>query len=166
MSHRGQRREQVKSVNELIDNKLTNQLRIFFGIFLLMTVLVVFHLIADRINPLWALVGAVFGVVIGRILGRTKALNWNESTQTVVATSSLIGTIILLAYIVFAVFKSKLIDNWISDPEIVSVVGLALTAGVMIGRMSYILRGLQDLLRLVRQPRAARIEPSSPRDSR
>jgi len=151
MSGRRARVQQARATSELVDRKLTIQLRIFFAIFLIMTVLVVYHLIADRINPLWAVAGAVIGVVIGRILGRTKALSWNASTQTVIGSSSLLGTIILVAYIIFAIFKDELIDNWISDPAIVSVVGLALTAGVMIGRLSFMLRGLQDVIRLVRQ---------------
>ncbi len=146
------RRQHVKATRELVDRKLTIQLGIFFAVFVIMTGLVLYHLIADRIYPVWALAGVVIGVVIGRVLGRTKALDWNSSSQTVIASSSLVGTVILIAYIIFAIFKDEIIDNWISDAEIVTVVGLALTAGVMIGRLSFMLRELQDVLRIVREP--------------
>jgi hypothetical protein len=152
MSDLNVRRQHVKATRELVDRQLTFQLGIFFAVFVIMTGLVRYHLIADRIYPVWALTGVVIGVVIGRVLRRAKALNWNTSSQTVIASSSLLGTIMLVAYIIFAIFKDEIVDNWISDPAIVTVVGLALTAGVMIGRLSFMLRGLQDLLRVVRQP--------------
>lgn len=131
-----------------VDRRLRNQLRIFLVILAVMLVLDVIRIIRGGVNPIWAIGAFIVGLALGYVLSRTKVLGWNASAQAVAASTTAAGAIILLLYVVFILFKNKLVSSLIDDPSTVGVVGLSLTAGAMFGNISFTLRGIVRVLRL------------------
>ena len=131
-----------------VDRRLRNQLRIFLVLFAIMLVLDVIRMIGGGVNPLWAIGAFIIGLGLGYALSRTRVLGWDASEQAVAASMTAAGAIILILYVVFILFKNKLVSELIHDPSIVGVVGLSLTAGAMFGNISFTLRGILRVLRL------------------
>lgn len=132
---------------QLVHRSLHVQLRIFLIIFLVTIVITIERIIANEVNPLWALLGLVIGIVIGLLLARTRPLRWDQTKQQVVATSNLLGLIAIVIYLVFIVEKSDIVSAWIDDAHIVGVVGMAITSGVMYGRTRAMFQGIRGVLR-------------------
>lgn len=142
------RQERRAAYRTYVDSRLRNQLRLFFVILVVMVVLDTVRMVRGGVNPLWALAGFLVGLVLGIVLSRTKALGWDASEHMVAGTTDAIGAAILALYIIFIMFKTKLVGEVIDDPNTVGVVGLSLTAGAMFGRIHFTLRGIGRVLRL------------------
>ena len=130
----------------LIDRRLRLQLRIFLGVFVLMVILDVVRIIRENVNPLWALGGFAAGLALGLILTRTKVLGWNPSEGMVVGTMDAVGLIILVTYLAFLFFRSRILGSRVHDAETVGVIGLAMTGGAMLGRVYFTMRGIRRIL--------------------
>lgn len=111
-----------------------------------MVVLIVYHIFRDGVSPLWALGGFIPGLAIGFVLTRTKVLSWEPSEQVVVGTTDAVGIVILVVYILFILFRDRIIGSEVHDAAAVSLIGLALTAGAMLGRIYFTLRGIRNIL--------------------
>jgi hypothetical protein len=140
------RREQRAVAQTVLDRRMRLQLVVFSLIFCITLLLTVYHLVADRVNPLWAVLGLVAGYAIGLALARTKVLGWNQDDAQVVGNMDLIGAGILVLYIGFVIFKDEIVEHWIADAEIVVVIGLAMTCGTMLGRVISTRRGIMGAL--------------------
>lgn len=130
----------------LINTKLRRQLRIFLVIYLIMTVLVIERLIWGDVNPLWAPAGFALGLVLGLALTRTKVLGWDDAEHAVAGRTDALGIAILAAYILFIVFRNRIISAGVEDADAVGVIGLAMTAGAMFGRVYFTMRGIRRIL--------------------
>lgn len=131
-----------------VDRRLRNQLRIFLVILAIMVVLDVVRIIRGGVNPFWAIGAFIAGLALGYVLSRTKVLGWDASEHAVTTSTTIAGVIILILYVVFILFKNKLVSAVIHDPSVVGVVGLSMTAGAMFGNISFTLRGIVRVLRL------------------
>lgn len=111
------------------------RVRIYFLIFLVMAVIVVVDSVriggASVLPVLASLVG---GAVVGIIASRMFSLSWDHVSGKVVGKLDAVGVVILLAYLAFSIFKSKLLGVWFDGP-ILGVAGLAALAGVMAGQV-------------------------------
>ena len=142
----GRERVQRVVLQPYVDRSMRRQLRLFLGIFAVVAAVAVIQVVRDGVNPLWALAGFFVGLGIGAILARAKVLGWDPSQQVVVGTTDVLGAVILVAYVLFLVFRKRLLGHEIHDANVVGVVGLAMTGGVMLGRVSLMLRGIRRLL--------------------
>lgn len=129
-----------------LDDKLRKQLIVFAIVFLVMVALMVFHLVRDHLNPLWILVGLVPGLGIGFLLSRTKVLQWDESQGLIVGTADVVGTVILVAYLLFQLSRTSIVGLHMENADLISLVSLAVTAGTMLGRLMFTLRNIRDVL--------------------
>ncbi len=129
-----------------IDNKLKTQLRIFSVIALIMLGVIVYDVIDKRLPLVIAVLAVLTGVVIGMVLSRMYKLSWHEDNRAVVSRIDWIGAIILLAYIVFSLLCSRLIGLWVQNASEVAAVGLAISAGIMLGRVLGLRLGIRRLL--------------------
>lgn len=132
---------------DLIDRPLRVQIRIFLLVFAIMVVLIAVHIVQDDLNPLWVLAGFVPGLLLGLLLTRTKVLRWESSENVVVGTMDTVGIVILVAYFVFLFFRSRIIGLQVESAALVSLIGLAITAGAMFGRVYFTLRGIRNIAR-------------------
>jgi hypothetical protein len=157
----GMTQREESGISGLLNRSLRMQLRLFIAIFAIMVVLIVVHLVQDHLNPLWALAGFVPGLAIGVVLARTKVLRWEPSQREVVGSMDAVGSIILVAYFVFLFFRSRIIGREVESAAVVSVIGLAITAGAMLGRVYFTMRGVRNILRV-----AAGAGPKAPTPER
>ena len=141
------RRERRQVGREETDGRLRLQLGAFSAVFAVVTALVLARIVRDGIDPLWPLVGFAAGLLIGALLARSKSLGWDAADQEVVTAMSVLGIIVTVAYLVFTVFlRDRLIDDVVHDVRAASVVGLAITGGVMLGRTLVTVRTIRRLL--------------------
>jgi peptidoglycan/LPS O-acetylase OafA/YrhL len=140
------RRQRWQAGREATDRRLRLQIVIFSLVFAVVTVLVVVRVVSDGIDPFWPLLGFAAGLLIGVILARSKRLSWNASEHEVVGTMSVIGIVVTIAYLVLMVMRDDILDNWVSDTTTISVAGLAVTGGVMLGRTIFTLRTIRRQL--------------------
>ena len=136
-------RQRWQAGREATDRRLRVQIVIFSFVFAVVTVLVVVRVVSDRIDPFWPLLGFAAGLLIGVILARSKRLRWDDSDHEVVSTMSVIGIVVTIVYLILMVMRDDILDNWVSDTVTVSVAGLAITGGVMLGRTIFTLRTIR-----------------------
>lgn len=145
MDHPGNR-EHRDDHRTSVDRGLRLQIRIFLAIFGIMAVLVVVHVVRDGVDPWSAVAGLAAGLPIGAVLARLKVLSWNPSERVVVGTIDAVGLVILIAYLVFILARNRIIGEWVEDAPTVGAVGLAVIAGVMVGRVVATVRGIRRVL--------------------
>lgn len=140
------RQRQWAEGRTFVDRGLRLQVRVFLGIFVVMLALVITRIVRDDLDPLWMLVGFAVGLVIGVALARIKRLSWSPSKRAVVGTIDVVGGVILAAYLIFLVFRNRIIGSEVSDAGTVEAIGLAMTGGAMLGRVCITLRGIRNVL--------------------
>jgi peptidoglycan/LPS O-acetylase OafA/YrhL len=140
------RRQRWRTGREATDRRLRWQIGIFSLVFAVVTVLVVVRVVSDGIDPFWPLLGFAAGLLIGVILARSRRLGWNASEHEVVSTMSVIGVVVTIAYLVLMVMRDDILDPLVGDTVTVSVAGLAITGGVMLGRTIFTLRTIRRQL--------------------
>jgi hypothetical protein len=130
----------------LVDRKLRTQLRLFALIFLIVAVVAAERVIQKDVSPLWAVAGFAAGLILGLLLSRTKVLSWNESEGSVIGTSDALGIAILVLYILFIIFRNRILARGIDDADAISVIGLSMTAGAMFGRVFFTVRNVRQIV--------------------
>ncbi|MDP9374364.1 MAG: hypothetical protein M3Q65_18315 [Chloroflexota bacterium] len=128
-----------------ISRKLRNQLRLFYAIALALLVVVVIRTARGEIPWWWPLPALAAGVALGQVVARVTVLRWDEETGTVVGRTDALGGVILALYLAFVVVKGRLIGAWVHDAHQAAILGLALTAGVMVGRIRATIGGIRSL---------------------
>lgn len=140
------RRRRWQTGRAATDRRLRLQIAIFSLVFLVVTVLVVVRTISDGIDPFWPLLGFAVGLLIGVTLARSKTLSWDASDNAVVSAMSVIGIVVTIAYLILMVMRDDILVNLVDDAATVSVAGLAVTGGVMLGRTIFTLRAIRRQL--------------------
>ncbi len=128
-----------------VSPKLRNQLRLFYAIALVLLVIVVVRTARGAVPWWWPLPVLVAGVALGHVVARVVALRWDEETGTVVGQTDAFGVVILLLYLAFSLARGRIIGAWVHDAHQVAVLGLALSAGVMVGRIRATIGGIRSL---------------------
>jgi hypothetical protein len=135
-----------KHIRHYIDKKLLFRLRMFIVIFVALLGFVIYELISSAVNPVFALLGIVLGIGLGTVLARMYKLSWNKDETKVVGRLDMIGIIILIVYIGFALSRNFLFGHIIQGPSL-GVFTLSITAGSMLGRVLATHQGIRDLLK-------------------
>jgi hypothetical protein len=125
------------------------RVRIYFLIFLVMAgIVVVDGIRIGGASVLPVLASLVGGVVVGIIASRMFSLSWDHVSGKVVGKLDAVGAVILLAYLAFSIFKTKLLGVWFDGP-VLGVAGLAALAGVMAGQVFGTGRGVKRVFTIV-----------------
>jgi hypothetical protein len=141
------RKERLQIGRAETDRRLKLQLAIFSAVFAVVTALVLIRIVRDGIDPFWPLAGFAVGLLIGVILARSRSLGWDTADHEVVSSMSAFGIIVTVAYLAFTVLlRDRLLTDVVSDVDTASVAGLAITAGVMLGRTLVTLRTIRRML--------------------
>jgi hypothetical protein len=117
-----------------IDKKLKFRLRLYALISLVMLGIVLYEIFINILPLPFAVTGIVIGLFLGIISARMYHLSWNHDAKKIVSRLDVIGTSILVLYIIFAIVRSRLIGYFVAAP-MVGAVGFSITAGIMIGRV-------------------------------
>lgn len=123
-----------KKLSHHIDKKIRIRFRIYFILSIVMLTVVGYDLFKNIFSLEFAFVGILIGIGGGIISSRMNHLSWNHDAQKIVSRLDMFGTIILVAYIVFAIFRTKLILYFVHGP-VVGAISFSIIAGIMIGRV-------------------------------
>lgn len=120
-----------------LDKKLIFRLAIFIGIFFVMIVLISFNVFENKIGLLLASTGLVLGIGIGLASGRVFTIRWHQEDLKVVSRMDKIGFMFLVPYIVFSLFREKILMYWFHG-VLLTAFTFSLIAGIMLGRIMYL----------------------------
>ena len=119
----------------------------FAVIFLLMTARVVVAVSQGGVTMGWVIGGFGVGLMIGVLLARTLPLSLNADHEVVVSRLTLLGAVVLAAHLIISLFgRDDLLTALIQDDHTASVTALAITGGVMLGRLLVQVRQIRRLL--------------------
>ena len=143
---RDERRAQAR---RHIDPSLLMKVRIYLIVFLVVAVLGVVDAVrGSALTWVFFAGGLVAGMVVGVLASRMQSLTWNDLEQRVVGRFDAVGVVVLVLYIVFALNRSRLVSAWVPAMH-VPATSLAVLAGVMLGQVVGVRRGLLNLRRRV-----------------
>jgi len=146
--------------SRLLDRRLRLSLGLFFLISVIMLGLLISHVARGDGSLSWAVLSLVLGGILGWIVTRVTVLHWDDARHAVVSQMDAFGVVVLCLYLLFLFTRDRLTGRWIDDAPLVSMIGLGLTAGTMIGRVFFTLRGIRGVLT------SAGITPRLPRQRR
>jgi hypothetical protein len=135
---------------EHIDRPIRIRVRIYSLIFLVVAVIVVVETVGQGLRAvLPVLACAAGGLLVGIGASRMFHLSWDAVSKRVIGRLDVAGVVILVLYVLFSIFRTRIIDTWLDGP-VVGVAGLAALAGVMAGQVVGTRRGLIRVFRMVR----------------
>lgn len=124
---------------------LQRVMRILSLLALGMLAVLVYDVLSGQVRPLFALFALLLGVVLGWVFGSAASFGWDEETSRVVSRTGWFGTVVLVAYLVFAVLRTRLVDVWVDDATQVAGVSLALGLGALVGRVLALGSGMRKV---------------------
>jgi hypothetical protein len=119
---------------KFVDKKLIFRLRLFAIIFLIMTGIGIYDVVIGNLHVIVAFAALAGGIGIGLLVGRAMNVVWHEETNKAVTKMDKFGIIILVSYIVFALFRKKLFAHWLTGHQLSAFI-IFLSAGIMLGRL-------------------------------
>src|SRR4051812_12549883 len=110
-----------KEVTRFVHRKLLFRLRRMAVFFVIIIGVVVYEVSHNYIAGYLAVAGFAVGIVIGLIAGRRMhRISWDAETSKAVTKMDRVGIFILIAYLLFAIFRRWIFSHWFQ--------GYALTA--------------------------------------
>lgn len=128
-----------------VDRRLLIRLRIYLLIFLAQIGVTIFNIFEHRIDFGIALIGVLTGTLIGAFVGRIYQLRWDEKTEKLIAKIDWIGGLVLILYIVYLFNRGLFIGRWV-QADTLAVIGISITAGIMLGRIVFTRHGIRTSL--------------------
>jgi hypothetical protein len=119
---------------KFVDKKLIFRLRLFAIIFLIMTAIGIYDVVIGNLYVIVAFAALAGGIGIGLLVGRAMNVVWHEETNKAITKMDKFGVIILVSYVVFALFRKKLFAHWLTGHQLSAFV-IFLSAGIMLGRL-------------------------------
>ena len=116
-----------------VDKKLQNRLRMYFLISFLLIGVVVFEIFTGVVSLFLAGLGIGFGILLGFITARMFHISWDHNAKQIVSRLDLFGIMILVAYMILAFFRGRIVGHFVHGPS-VGGVSMALATGIMVGR--------------------------------
>jgi hypothetical protein len=117
-----------------IDKRLRFRLRLYFLIAVLLIGLLIYNVFRGTLQLGYGLVGLGSGIILGAIASRMYHTSWNHDAKKVVSKLDAFGIAILVGYVLFEVFREKIVGYFTHDFQ-VATVGFAVLAGIMLGRV-------------------------------
>lgn len=130
----------------IVDRRLRFRMRMYVGIFLVLVVVIGVRVLQGRVGLTPVMLGLGGGIAIGLLVGRMYRLSWDDETNTVIGRIDLLGAALLVLYLIFSLLRDRLIGSWTDRAETISAVALCVTAGGMLGRVIFMLRGVRRIL--------------------
>ncbi len=141
------RRERIRRGRQYVQRSLLLRMRLFALIFLGMLVIMVVDVVRAGWVSVFPVIGAiVVGGVIGMIASRIFALSWDLDARKVVGRIDVAGVVILVLYLVFSIFRSRIVGSFVQG-ELLGAVSIALLAGVFVGQLVGTARGIARVFR-------------------
>ena len=123
-----------KLIHKHVDKKLIFRLRLFFVIFVGITLFVIYDVIQLPSSILFAVVGYIIGSLVGFVASRMFNIVWHEKKEKVVSKLDAVGIVILILYFVIALGRNY-IAGYFFTGQLLTVISFSLVAGIMLGRL-------------------------------
>lgn len=133
-------------IRKHVHSKLLIQLRIFFGIALVMFLIVGYDIWENILSIPLAMVGILVGLVAGFLVGKFYGIKWHEDTQKIVTRMDRLGFIVIVLYVGFSIFRRQIFGQFIHGPALTAVT-FASVGGVMTGRLMAIWEKINRILK-------------------
>ena len=117
-----------------LDKKLLFRLRTYYAISLILFAAILFENFSGKLSLPLTLAGLALGAAVGVVAARIYIHSWDKDAEKVVSRLDVAGGIIFAAYIVFAVFRSKIIGHFIQGNYVIGT-SIAMILGIMLGRV-------------------------------
>ena len=133
-----------------IDRSIRIRVRIYSLIFLVVGVIVVAETVGQGLRAVLPVLACMaVGLVVGVAASRMFHLSWDAVSKRVIGRLDVVGGVILVLYVLFSVFRTRIIGFWFDGP-VVGVAGLAALAGVMAGQVIGTGHGVRRVYRIVK----------------
>jgi hypothetical protein len=116
-----------------IDKKLQRRLRVYFILSAILLVVLAVNMVRHQLGLVYGLSGLLSGLVLGIISSRMFRLSWDKDAARVVSRFDAFGIGVLVVYVLIEVFRNSII-SYFTHGDQVTTTGLAVLAGIMIGR--------------------------------
>ena len=123
----------TKELGDKVHVRLKRRIVLFLGISVVMTGISIFHIIRDGASILHTIVGIVIGLIIGLSVSRIFIISWDGKAGQVISKFDAVGIILLVMYIVFEIFRTKIVGYFVNRHSVFAV-SFAILAGIMYGR--------------------------------
>lgn len=140
------RKQEFQAARAAADRKLKLQLIIFSLVFLAVIGIAVFRIVSDGLNTFGPLVGFAIGLVIGILMARGRPMHLDGSRNAIVSSTTIFGIAVTLVYFGSKLLTERVVERLVSDPNMVSVISLTITGGLMLGRVLFMLRTIRRLV--------------------
>ena len=135
-----------KNARDFVERKLLLRLKIFFGVFALLIVVIFYEVALHHIAAATCVGTIMLGMMVGAIFVRRKRIYWEEETSRVIARMDRIGIVLLVLYIVIAIIRHFLLDHWLRGNQLVGF-SLSFAAGTMLGRLLSMRSQIRQILK-------------------
>ncbi|MEO5909956.1 MAG: hypothetical protein ABIP95_03665 [Pelobium sp.] len=119
--------------NRYVHYKLKRRLIFFIILFMVMCGIMIYDIIFQKIDFLFALLAFAVGSGIGYVVGSIKKVKWAEEESMVISKMDKEGIIILILYLSFSLSRKWLFGHWIHG-DTLSAFCFSLVAGTLLGR--------------------------------
>lgn len=140
------RKQQFQTARAAADRKLKLQLIIFSLVFLVVIGIAVFRIVSDGLRAFGPLVGFAVGLVIGILMARGRPMQRDSSDNAIVSSTTIFGIAVTMIYFASKLLPENLVSRLVTDPNMVSVIGLTITGGLMLGRVLFMVRSIRRLV--------------------
>lgn len=140
------RKQEFQAARAAADRKLKLQLIIFSLVFLVVMGIAVFRIVSDGLDTFGPLVGFAVGLVIGTLMARGRPMTWDASGHEIVSSTTIFGVAVTVVYFASKLLPDDLVSRFVTNPNMVSVIGLTITGGLMLGRVLYMVRAIRRLV--------------------
>ncbi len=124
----------AKQIRPHLHRFLRLRLVIYLTVALSVGAFVVYNSFRNSIPGIFAAVGVAIGLVIGYVASRIHKISWSDKASKVMARMDIFGVGILVLYILFEVFRERIVGRFVDDAD-VTVTSFSILAGIMYGRV-------------------------------
>ncbi len=128
------RRIRHRMLEKHLDKKLKNRMRWYFVLSFLLLGVVGYEILFGMVTVGFALLGVVMGIFLGVGVARMFHLSWDHDAKKIVSRLDAFGIVILVLYIAFVIVRRQII-GYFFYASMVGGMSMAISAGVMIGRV-------------------------------
>ena len=140
------RKERRELIRKASHQRLRRNLQILAAVYIVLFLVTVYHLIATPVIWWQALLCIVLGLAVGIISSRMMKIDWDHDQEKAVGRIDIYGAIILVLFILFEIFRSKIIGLFASNGS-VGTLSLLLLAFVLYGRIAGMARKILAIAR-------------------
>src|SRR6478735_1895275 len=100
----------LRSHAKHIDKRLRFRLRLYFFISLVLIAVLVFNIGRGTLRIESGITALLIGIGLGIMTSRMFRISWDKDAQKVVSRLDMYGIIILIGYVLFEIFREKIVS--------------------------------------------------------